>query len=321
MANCLLALGSNLGDRHHLLQKAIEQLGQHAAIDVLAVSRFYETEPAGGPAGQDSFLNAAAVVQTSLNPQQLLSATQAVEKLLGRARVEHWGPRAIDVDLLIYDDVICTSDQLSLPHPWMVARRFVLEPAAEIAPTMVHPELGWTVERLLQHLQETPNRFAVEGLASLGLGQRICQQVAATLVKDPASQAAQDRYSVLESSQQLELAKRRSQCLSAANWGHPDAFTVSEFWFAASAVIARGTLTGSELAAFEACFDQWVATLPAPKLLILCRAGQPNTAQTFPWAALREWVSGHNEYPWLEIRVLSEDQVTDQIAAALTSMQ
>ena len=117
MANCLIALGSNLGDRQQQLQNAVEQLHSHAQIDVLAVSRFHQTDPAGGPGDQDPFLNAAALVQTSLTPDQLLFAAQNVENQLGRTRQVHWGPRKIDIDLLIFDDVVGSTDQLSLPHP------------------------------------------------------------------------------------------------------------------------------------------------------------------------------------------------------------
>ena len=205
MANCLLGLGSNLGNRQQQLNQATQQLAEHVAIDLLAVSRFHSTPPAGGPSGQDPFLNAAVLLQTSLSPLELLSATQTIEGLLGREREVHWGPRSIDVDLLIYDDVVCCTEHLTLPHPWMVARRFVVDPAAEIAPTMVHPVLGWTLKRLEQHLREAPDRLAVEGIAGRNLGERIQQQVSASFIADPNPQPLDDGSSILDGSQQIEL--------------------------------------------------------------------------------------------------------------------
>src|SRR5688572_20980725 len=125
MARCLLALGSNLGDRVGQLSAAIAALREHPAIAVRGVSSFVETPPVGGPAGAGKFFNAAAVVETEHSPAALLAELLSIEKQLGRQRREAWGPRTIDLDLLLYGDAALESQDLVLPHPRLHQRRFV----------------------------------------------------------------------------------------------------------------------------------------------------------------------------------------------------
>src|SRR5262245_41735614 len=152
MTSCLVAFGSNLGDRVGNLQAAVDELRRHSAISVKHVSSFYETNPVGGPAGQGKFLNATAVIETPLVPDELMVALLAVEQKLGRERNERWGPRTIDLDLLLYGDETIDGPKLTVPHPEMHKRRFVLDPAAEVAATWRHPRLDKTVEQLRAEL-------------------------------------------------------------------------------------------------------------------------------------------------------------------------
>lgn len=143
-----IALGSNLGDREATLASAVRALAAYG--EVIARSNDFDTDPVGY-ADQPRFLNATVLLQTSLSPLELLRALLQVELEHGRDRSHgiSKGPRTLDLDLLLYDDVVIAVPALTLPHPQMHARRFVLQPLAEIAPAMVHPLLHRTVAELL----------------------------------------------------------------------------------------------------------------------------------------------------------------------------
>jgi 2-amino-4-hydroxy-6-hydroxymethyldihydropteridine diphosphokinase len=155
-----IALGSNLGNRQAYLEQALKALRDHPAIAVLRVSTFLETEPVGGPPGQGPYLNAAAELETSLSAEDLLRVLIETEARLGRVRAERFGSRTIDLDLLLYGTLTCETKDLTLPHPRMHEREFVLRPLAEIAPQLIHPELGHTIAELLEELRRTPRPAA-----------------------------------------------------------------------------------------------------------------------------------------------------------------
>jgi 2-amino-4-hydroxy-6-hydroxymethyldihydropteridine diphosphokinase len=149
-ATAYIGLGSNLGDRRRFLDQALEHLRRWPGIAVERVSSYYETAPVGGPPGQGKYLNAAAKLQTDLEPRPLLKSLLDIEQALGRVRGEKDGPRIIDLDLLLYDDRVCRELDLVVPHPRLQERLFVLHPLVEIAPEVVHPVLGKTVQELRQ---------------------------------------------------------------------------------------------------------------------------------------------------------------------------
>jgi pantoate--beta-alanine ligase len=150
MAICLLGLGSNLGDRVGNLLEALRLLKRRAAV--LRISSLHETLPIGGPPHQANFLNGVAVVATDLTPAELLAVLFEIERQLGRERAEHWGPRTVDLDLLLCDQQIIHTPELIVPHPRLHERRFVLAPAAEIAGDLRHPALDATIDELLARL-------------------------------------------------------------------------------------------------------------------------------------------------------------------------
>lgn len=151
MAVAYIAIGSNLGDREALIARSIERLEAVSGVRVRRCSSVIETEPVGPP--QPKYLNAVCCVETSLGPEELMAVLHRIEAELGRERTVRWGPRTIDLDLLFYDDRVVTEGALRIPHPRAAERRFVLEPLAEIAPDLVHPELKKTVSELLAELE------------------------------------------------------------------------------------------------------------------------------------------------------------------------
>ena len=144
-----LGLGSNVGDREEYIEQVVFLLGKTKGITVVKRSTNYETE-AEGVEDQPPFLNAAIEIETTLSPQKLLSVIQETENTLGRERGIEWGPRTIDIDILLYGDEIISDDKLQIPHPLLHERLFVLQPLAEIAPEAIHPTLEKTISDLYE---------------------------------------------------------------------------------------------------------------------------------------------------------------------------
>jgi 2-amino-4-hydroxy-6-hydroxymethyldihydropteridine diphosphokinase len=152
-----IGLGSNLGDRRAMLEGAIAALARTSGVHVQKVSSFHETEPVGGPPGQGKYLNAAAVIETDLDAHGLLRVLQDIEGQFGRVRSVRWGERTLDLDLLLFGDEIINTLELTVPHPRLRVRRFVLEPLAEVAPEAVDPVTKRSIADLLAALEEGPS--------------------------------------------------------------------------------------------------------------------------------------------------------------------
>lgn len=155
MTDCWIALGGNVGDVADTFERALAAIDQSPSMSVVARSRNYSTSPVGTNAG-DRFINAVAQLTARCGPLEVLDRLQSVETQLGRVRLTRWGPRTLDLDLLFYGQQILSTERLTLPHPHLWYRRFVLDPLTELAAELVHPTLGLRVSHLRQLLLVRP---------------------------------------------------------------------------------------------------------------------------------------------------------------------
>lgn len=188
--NALIAVGSNLGDRSQLVDQSVARIAALPSTNLLAVSSWHATDAIGGPADQPGFLNGAVLVATSLDAEAFLSHLQGIELQLGRERKTFWGPRSIDLDLLLVGDLITATPHLTLPHPRMAVRPFVVRPAAEIAADMVHPVSGKTLGELAAHLDHAPPLLALVGGMQADrerLSSEVAQACQIEILREPAT--------------------------------------------------------------------------------------------------------------------------------------
>ncbi len=162
-AQCLISFGSNLGNRDALIAEAARIIAGSPVVEDMRASRLFETPPIGGPDGQESFLNAVAVFETTASARQILEMLQRTENRLGRQRRQRWDARSIDLDVVLHGELVGGSTGLIVPHPRYTARQFVLQPACDVAPHYRDPRFDWTLQRLAQHLNEGVPSLALVG--------------------------------------------------------------------------------------------------------------------------------------------------------------
>jgi 2-amino-4-hydroxy-6-hydroxymethyldihydropteridine diphosphokinase len=153
MAKCAIALGSNLGNSLSTLEDSLQLLDEIPGINLIATSSWYRTKPVGPP--QPDYLNGCAVLEVQQTPEEFLVLLQAVELQFGRLRTERWGARTLDLDLLLYDDLVLNTPNLQIPHPRMNERAFVLVPLAEIAANWLEPRSGKAIAQLVKEVDCT----------------------------------------------------------------------------------------------------------------------------------------------------------------------
>lgn len=260
-------------------------------VELLAVSRFRETRPIGGPGLQGAFLNGACLIETDLPPGDLLGALFAVENTLDRSREERWGPRTIDLDLLLYDELVFESPGLTLPHPRMATRRFVLEPCAEIAGELRYPPTGCTVRDLLDNISVPHPLVAVVGIPGSGAAEvaaAIADATLTRLIRAPlplplargrGESMADDRPVVAcaaasstsrEPDEQdwLDVVRAWQQPLTQARWDEDPAGTVCDYWLDAAWAAADHVLPARLGGAFAASYERLAAETVPPHVAI-----------------------------------------------------
>jgi len=173
MTRVYLALGSNLGDRERFLDQAVARLRAAPGLTIRRLSPYYETAPVGGPEGAGAYLNAVAEADTLLSPDQLLQTLLDLERSFGRVRAEPNAPRTLDLDLILYGELVRHGSDPIIPHPRMHERRFVLQPLADLAPDIVHPLIKKSVRELLDGLPPDPDPPRVFPRGTTSRGQEL----------------------------------------------------------------------------------------------------------------------------------------------------
>ena len=272
MARCLIGCGSNQGRSRQHLDDARELLQAMPGVNLLAASRLRETRPIGGPAGQAAILNGAFLLETDFSPAEVLGVLTAIESTLRRERTERWGPRTIDLDLLLYDDVVLDRPDLTIPHPRMATRRFVLEPCAEIAADFLHPVAGCSVRDLLAAISAAHPHAAVVGVPGSGspeVAAAVAHATLARLIHAPAAVPwGGDGEALFACRWETSLAACAG-ALHHDSWPDDPHGTIADFWLGEFPLAAEGRLSPHHI---DAAFARAERGAAPPHVAILLLA-------------------------------------------------
>jgi 2-amino-4-hydroxy-6-hydroxymethyldihydropteridine diphosphokinase len=265
-----IGLGSNLGDRRAILDDAVAALANAPGVVVCAVSSYHETSPVGGPPGQGPFLNAAAHLETTLDPHQLLATLQRIEGQAGRVRTVRWGERTLDLDILIYATTFLDTKELKLPHPRLAFRRFVLGPLAEIAPAIVDPLTKRTIADLLANLDRKPRLLAIDGSKGRRKStvfRRLVEELPGFGISEADMVLSEEDWGDDPFPPYFDVLERKAKALKASHWAIEnlrvpwivtDYFLGVDILWASSKGLWEGyPKTGSRLDAFREGFDAY----------------------------------------------------------------
>ena len=280
-AHCLIGCGANEGARREQLNQAIDMLRFMPGVRLVDVSQFLETLPVGGPPGQSPYLNAACLIETTFKPAEVLDMLLAVENTLHRSREKRWGPRTIDLDLLLYDDCVLKTECLQVPHPRMTTRRFVLEPAAAIAADLKHPVAGCTIRELLENISERHLHVAVVGVPGSGapeIADAVADVTLSRLIHAPAplplssfGTPNREQSAIKEEAvdQLLLLSQKYAAPLLKANWPVDPHGTVTDYWIESIRLATQNNSTSDTNKQFENAFATISQETVVPNVILL----------------------------------------------------
>lgn len=281
-ATAYIGLGSNLGDRERSIREALRILGGNGVVEVTCVSDLKETLPLGA-ADHPKYLNGVAEIRTTLQPGELLARLKAAETALGRLPQTSWQPRPVDLDLLLFDDRVCDGPDLTVPHPDIHLRSFVLDGLCQLNPQLVHPVLKETVGELSRRLAggdflldpQSSRLVSVSGVIGVGkttLARRLSQSLPASVLFEPydtnpfLSQVYAGKTELALDSQLYFLVHRAEQ-LSPENLPSDRAF-VTDYVFDKELIYARRLLDGEQLRLYESIYPSFAARVATPSVVI-----------------------------------------------------
>ena len=296
VARCLIGCGANVGARREQLDQAIDMLRFMPGIQLTHVSQFLETRPVGGPSGQPPYLNAACLIETTFEPIEVLDMLLAIENTLQRSRETRWGPRTIDLDLLIYDDCILKTERLQVPHPRMTTRRFVLEPAVEIAANLKHPVSRCSIHELLENISQRHLHVAVVGVPGSGapeIADAVADVTLSRLIHAPAplpiagwGALSKKQVSTKEPTEQLLLLSQKyADPLLKANWPDGPHGTVTDYWIESIRLAAENNSAIDTNKQFENAFASISQKTVTPHVVLLLNVNRQTLSERIAYRA------------------------------------
>ncbi len=325
MPTCLISFGANLGEPRDTLTRVVQLLQMQEKVAVSAVSEGHLTKPVGGPPGQSDYLNAAIRIETDLAAAELQRVLQRAETLLGRTRSVRWNARLVDLDLLLYGTQTTDTPDLTVPHPRMSFRRFVLQPAVEVAGEMVHPETGLSLRSLLSHLDDADNYVALVGPTCSCLSAVVAQLVedrshVAVLDPHPAgrSGAAGIESTLRARVEALRSAAARAVAARSKRGPLDHAYLISDFW-CEHALVDAAVHHPSEVGRISEVWRQLQAALPVVKLLVVMPSESSDTSAA-EWRAIARHLAAAPVGPVLRLASGNLQQAVVEICAALEAM-
>ena len=327
-ANCLIGCGANEGARREQLNQAIDMLRFMPGVRLVDVSQFLETLPVGGPPGQSPYLNAACLIETTFKPAEVLDMLLAVENTLHRSRETRWGPRTIDLDLLLYDDCVLKTECLQVPHPRMTTRRFVLEPAAAIAADLKHPVAGCTIRELLENISERHLHVAVVGVPGSGapeIADAVADVTLSRLIHAPAplpiagwGALPESPVSTKEPTEQLLLLSQKyADPLLKADWPDDPHGTVTDYWIESVRLAAENNTAINTNEKFENAFSSIRQKTVTPHVILLLNVNRQTLSERIAYRAH----AAQQSDVFADLVAVQTMTTTDQGIATLLTLQ